>query len=47
VNSHFEDDEINPQIETDHHLALQLASDDHSSDDPSSSSSASSSVILS
>ncbi|AED93349.1 unnamed protein product [Arabidopsis thaliana] len=43
VNSHFEDDEINPQIETDHHLALQLASDDHSSDDPSSSSSASSS----
>ncbi|CAH2044360.1 unnamed protein product [Thlaspi arvense] len=35
VNTHFDDDEINPQIASDHHLALQLAS----SSDPSSSSS--------
>ncbi|KAJ4900510.1 hypothetical protein Rs2_14461 [Raphanus sativus] len=30
VNSHFEDEEIDPQIASDHYLALQLASD-HSS----------------
>ncbi|VVB17280.1 unnamed protein product [Arabis nemorensis] len=35
VNAHFDEDEINPQIASDHHLALQLAS----SSDPSPSSS--------
>ncbi|ESQ32009.1 hypothetical protein EUTSA_v10004343mg [Eutrema salsugineum] len=41
VNAHFDDDKIDPQIASDHHLALQLAS----TSDPSPSSSASSSNL--